>query len=103
MGDDHWRFSIMSVSRPGDCSIAGPSCSACRAFPRGFAFNAVPEEEKLPATTPPPGGPGPPEAGVNRSLATNTLKCDHYLFRRLSLGHPSGFPNLDSRRRAVSH
>jgi hypothetical protein len=60
MGDDHWRFSIMSVSRPGDCSIAGPSCSACRAFPRGFAFNAVPEEEKLPATTPPPGGAGPP-------------------------------------------
>ena len=52
MGDDHWRFSIMSVSRPGDCSIAGPSCSACRAFPRGFVFNAVPEEEKLLATTP---------------------------------------------------
>jgi hypothetical protein len=26
----------------------------------GFAFNAVPEAEKLPATTPPPGGPGPP-------------------------------------------
>jgi hypothetical protein len=77
MGNDHWRFSIMSVSRPGDCSIAGPSCSACGAFPRGIRSNAVPEAEKLPATTPPPAARVLPVARRSAIVRGTTAPLPH--------------------------